>query len=197
SAGIIAMVCLNLLGSLRYKQENIYPVGLIPGPGEPTLTDLNHYLRLLVDSFLKLWDPGVYFNKTASKPEGRNVRAAIIPLIADYPACRRALGVKISARSNENFCTFCDIPQRKIAEWLETNPELYPCRTAAHHQAIAFAWWDASSEAEQKAIFQEHGIRFTELLWLPYWDPTRFVVVDPMHNLFLSLIQTHFRDILG
>lgn len=41
------------------------------------------------------------------------------------------------------------------------------------------------------------GIRWTELLRLPYFDPTTFVVVDPMHNLFLGLIKEHFQGILG
>jgi len=40
------------------------------------------------------------------------------------------------------------------------------------------------------------GIRWTELLRLPYFDPSRFVVVDAMHNLFLGLTREHF-DILG
>lgn len=32
---------------------------------------------------------------------------------------------------------------------------------------------------------------------LPYFDPSRFVVVDAMHNLFLGLIHEHFTGILG
>jgi len=43
---------------------------------------------------------------------------------------------------------------------------------------------------------QETGIQCSELHWLPYFDPSRFVVVDAMHNLFLGLIQEHF-EILG
>jgi hypothetical protein len=31
----------------------------------------------------------------------------------------------------------------------------------------------------------------------PYFDPTRFVVIDAMHNLFLGLINEHFQNILG
>ncbi|KAF8220225.1 hypothetical protein L208DRAFT_1335077, partial [Tricholoma matsutake] len=38
---------------------------------------------------------------------------------------------------------------------------------------------------------------WSELLWLPYYDPTWFLVVDPMHNLFLGLIKEHFQGILG
>jgi hypothetical protein len=41
------------------------------------------------------------------------------------------------------------------------------------------------------------GVRWSELLRLPYFDPSRFVVVDAMHNLFLGLIHEHFTGILG
>ena len=46
-------------------------------------------------------------------------------------------------------------------------------------------------------FFAQTGVRWSELLCLPYFDPTRFVVIDTMHNLFLSLINKHFQDILG
>ncbi|KAJ3500743.1 hypothetical protein NLJ89_g9653 [Agrocybe chaxingu] len=46
-------------------------------------------------------------------------------------------------------------------------------------------------------IFNDAGIRWSELLRLPYFDITRNVVVDSMHNLFLGLIKEHFCGILG
>jgi hypothetical protein len=45
-------------------------------------------------------------------------------------------------------------------------------------------------------VFKETGVQWSELLCLPYWDPTRCVVVDGMHNLFLGLVQFHFRDLI-
>ena len=42
-----------------------------------------------------------------------------------------------------------------------------------------------------------HGIRWSALMRLPYFDIVRFVVIDGMHNLFLGLIKDHFRQILG
>ncbi|KAK0436315.1 uncharacterized protein EV420DRAFT_1652614 [Desarmillaria tabescens] len=41
------------------------------------------------------------------------------------------------------------------------------------------------------------GLRWSELLRLKYFDITRFVVVDAMHNLFLGLIKEHFEGVLG
>jgi hypothetical protein len=59
SVGIISLICLNLPPDLPYKLEYMCLVGIIPGPHEPPLTTLNHYLTLLVDDFLDFWDPGI------------------------------------------------------------------------------------------------------------------------------------------
>jgi hypothetical protein len=45
--------------------------------------------------------------------------------------------------------------------------------------------------------FNKSGVRWSELLRLPYFDIARCVVVDLMHNLFLGLIKEHFTGILG
>jgi len=44
SVGSMAMTILNLPPSLRYKPENIYLVGVIPGPKKPSLKQINHFL---------------------------------------------------------------------------------------------------------------------------------------------------------
>ena len=62
--GIILLVCLNLPPNIRYKAEHMCLVGIIPGPHEPPLTTLNHYLTPLVDDVLDFWDPGVQFSQT-------------------------------------------------------------------------------------------------------------------------------------
>lgn len=49
---MIVMACLNIPSKLRYKPENLYLVGIIPGPDEPALERLNHYMRPLVSDLL-------------------------------------------------------------------------------------------------------------------------------------------------
>ena len=44
SMGAIYMICLNLPPELRFKLENVYLVGVIPGPKEPSLDEINHFL---------------------------------------------------------------------------------------------------------------------------------------------------------
>lgn len=71
--------------------------------------------------------------------------------------------------------------------WRRTKPEFEDA--AEWHRK-------AENEKAQKEIIDETGIQWTALLWLSYFDPSCFVVVDAMHNLFLGLIQEHF-EILG
>ena len=54
SVGVMYMTVNNLPRSLRYKQENVIIVGIIPGPTEPKLT-MNSFLRPLVTDLQKFW----------------------------------------------------------------------------------------------------------------------------------------------
>lgn len=61
---------------------------------------------------------------------------------------------------------------------------------------FAEKWRDVSTVAEQNQIFEAHGVRWSELWRLPYWDPTRMLVIDSMHCLFEGLAKTHCRVVL-
>ena len=58
-------------------------------------------------------------------------------------------------------------------------------------------WRNATTQHQRDLIFEQHGLRWSELLRLPYWDPTRFAVLDAMHNIFLGEYRTHCRSIWG
>lgn len=113
SIGGIYMTCLNLPIHLRYRTENIYLVGIIPGPQEPTLSQLNHFLAPLVDDLLGLWYEGVYLSKTATRATGRLVRVALIPLICDLPALRKSAGFA-GHSSSDHMCSFCLQTKKQI-----------------------------------------------------------------------------------
>ncbi|KAI0703501.1 hypothetical protein C8T65DRAFT_578759, partial [Cerioporus squamosus] len=44
SSGVIFMACLNLPPDVRYKRENLYLAGVLPGPKSPSLEQVNHFL---------------------------------------------------------------------------------------------------------------------------------------------------------
>ena len=193
SIGAIYLVCLNLPPDIRYRPENIYLAGIIPGPHEPGLHQLNHFLRPLIDDLLVLWHRGILLTTTASDDVSLLVRAAVIPLVCDLPALRKAAGFA-GHSSEKHFCSFCQLPRSQIKEYRRSK---WPRRTRAKHQCYAEEWKNAKTEAEREAAFKKHGIRWSELLRLPYWDPTRFALVDAMHNLFLGDLRHHCREFWG
>jgi hypothetical protein len=48
----------------------------------------------------------------------------------------------------------------------------------------------------QSKIFYEHGVCWSPLWRLPYWNPTQQATVDVMHCLLEGLAQLHFRKCL-
>ena len=192
SIGAIYLACLNLPPDVRYRPENIYLAGIIPGPKEPSLHELNHFLRPLVDDLLKLWHQGVYLNRTSSSRFGRLVRAAIIPLVCDLPALRKTAG--FAGHSSAHFCSFCRLKKKDMND---TDRAAWPAPLSrAEHLTYARQWRDAGS-ARRNEIFENWGVRWSELLRLPYWDPTRFAVIDTMHNLFLGELKHHCVEVWG
>lgn len=194
SIGAIYMACLNLPADIRYRPENIYLVGIIPGPREPSLEQINHFLRPLVDDLRVLWSTGIYLSQTAARSVGRLVRAAVILLVCDLPALRKVAGFA-GHRHNKFFCSFCNLPRTDINN---TNPDSWPKGFSwSEHLEAAKMWKDAPTEASRVAIFERFGKRWSELLRLEYWDPTKFTVVDAMHNLFLGDIRHHCMEVWG
>ncbi|KJA14089.1 hypothetical protein HYPSUDRAFT_72760 [Hypholoma sublateritium FD-334 SS-4] len=190
SSTAIWLVLLNLPPDLRYLHENLYVAGVIPG--YPSLDEINHYLDLLINKLLILWDPGVFFSRTYSNIVGRLYRAMCIPLICDMIAARQVLGQ--SAATSHNCCTLCDIDYHDFdiidhREW--------PKKNCDHMKECARLWRDATSEEEQDFYFQAYGIRWTSLLRLPYWDPTKYAVVESMHAGDLGLLMYHCRTLFG
>ena len=62
----------------------------------------------------------------------------------------------------------------------------WPPRTLAEHKDAATQYAMAKSPAEQKRVLSKLGVRYSMLLDLPYFDPIRFHVIDPMNNLLLG-----------
>jgi len=191
SSTAIYMVLLNLPESERYKYKNMYLAGVIPGPSKPSMEQINHVLVLLVKELLEFWK-GVFFTSTARYTVGRFVKAVVIPLVCDMLAARQMAG--LGSVTSKFFCTFCRLPIQDIENLLKhTWPE-----RRLHEQVVwAREWRDCESERERERLFKLHGVRWSALLELPYWNPILFSVVDQMHAAFLGLYQTHCRRIWG
>lgn len=186
------LFCGNLPLEERYKPENVYLVGIIPGPDKPSTSQINYYTSLLVDDLLKFWEGGVKYTRTSYCPEGALVRVAGVPVVSDALAARQMSGY--SSITSQFFCTFCWLPISLIENFQKSS---WPPRDLASHKFWAEQWKDAPDEETRLKNFTAHGIRYTPFLRLPYFNPITFTIVDTMHNLFLGLLQRHCRSIWG
>jgi len=193
SVGMVSLVCLNLPIELRYQAENMFLFGVIPGPKEPPLDCINHYLTPLVDVLQEFWSPGVRFSRTYKRFYGRVVRSAMVCVVCDLLAARKTIG--FASHNHTQMCAMCHCT-RKSHGLGNTDLHTWRRRTKQEFVASSELYLAADSTTRRNEVVKTTGVRWTVLLQLPYFDPSRFVVVDAMHNLFLGLIEEHFH-ILG
>lgn len=191
SSTAIYLFCSNLPLEERYKPQNVYLVGVIPGPDKPSTTQINHYTSLIVDELLVFWETGVRYTRTSKRKKGVLVRAAANQVLCDALGARQFCGH--GSPTSTFFCTFCWLRYSNIENFDKAS---WPARDAKQHRYWAELWKVSDTTTRQK-IFDDHGIRYSPLLRLPYFDPVKHVVVDAMHNLYLGLLQRHCRSIWG
>jgi hypothetical protein len=149
----IWLTLLNLPPHLRNRPENMFLAGVIPGPRKPSLSDVNHTIKLLVDVLLEFFDPGIWYSRTARCRQGCRVRAILIPVVSDMLAARQAGGfVSVTATS---FYTLCNL---KIQQIENVDKSTWPERDIGEHLRRAREWSDAETIDEQETLFKNHGI---------------------------------------
>ena len=187
SVSVIYLVIQNLPRTVRFKPENIIIVATIPGPKEPSCDDLNPYLGCMVNDLLKLWD-GVQLQIPSSILGSRLIRAALVYISLDLPATRKLCGfysIKATYGCSKCLKRFPSISVSHTDYSGFDRNEWQPRTLAAHH-LHAQESRDATTQSKQQDIGKKTGVRYSELLRLPYFDVVRYHLVDPMHNLFLG-----------
>lgn len=192
-AGGIYMAVLNLPPKIRHRVENIYLAGIIPGPEAPKSHQINHVLRPLVDDLETLWSPGVFYTRTYSHPTGVRVRCALVPVVCDLLATSEIAG--FGDHRSRHLCHDCYQTSDTIDESLD--PRLFQPRDRKQHMETARSWKDATDDCIRDDIYDKSHIRWSELLRLPYWDPTKFLAIDSMHCFYLGILHRHCRLIWG
>lgn len=188
----VYLICLNLPLSLRQHPHNIHLVGVIPGPKKLKDGEIDHYLDLVVDDFLPLWDQGIRLSSTPLLPKGVDCFGAIVPVLCDGPGAREVSGFPpITAMP---FCIPCKLP---ISEIENLDFTTWEPRNTEQHRLDAAVWHSADPAQRIKLVKTGHPARYSALLRLPYWDPIKFTLIDTMHNLFLGLFQRHCRNVWG
>lgn len=192
SVGAIYCTIMNLPQSVRYKQENVLLVGLIPGPHEPEY-DINTYMEPIVAELLELWG-GVEF--TIAGVAKRKIRCALLCVACDVPGGTKTCG--FLSHSANYGCSKCF----KIfpfgvgsKDYSGFDRKQWGLRTMSDHRAAALSLKYCKTKAELRQKESSLGCRYSVLLKLPYFDPPRFLIIDPMHNLYLGSAKHYLKRV--
>ena len=188
SIGVLYLVVMNLPRNIRFKRENLIIVGIIPGPHEPSLT-INTFLTPLVSELISLWG-GLPF-KTYSNATVR-IRCALLCVACDMPAARKVSGFlsfKANLGCSRCYCNFGtgifgkqDFSGFDCDKWV-------PRSVDRHRRDIELTLRCLTKTARERKE-SEIGCRYSCLLQLPYFDPIKMTIIDPMHNLYLCTAKT-------
>ena len=192
SVGAIYLSILNLPRQLRYKQEFTLLVGIMPGPKEAK--NINSYLEPLVEELFEFW-VGKHLNTHGSSLK-KLVKCALLGVACDLPAGRKVCGfLSYNARYGCTRCFKAFEGGVGNQDYSGFNRSSWQRRTPDQHRVAASRIRAATTHADVARIESELGYRNTVLLRLPYFNPTRMLTIDVMHNLFLGTGKRVLKDI--
>ncbi|XP_066924647.1 uncharacterized protein [Clytia hemisphaerica] len=200
SLGVLYAVIVNLPRESRFLWENVLVIAVVPGPEEPKLS-INSFLEPLVDELIDGWYSGMKIEESDGLCS--LYKFAIVCISSDLPALRK-IGGFLSFRAKLG-CSKCftifsweqkanekkgkpaterDLGHFESDEWTS--------RKGDEHKKLGFKIAKSNTLEETKTEESKHGVRYSELFRLPYFDPIKMHVVDPMHNLFLGIAHHVF-----
>ncbi|KAG2192664.1 hypothetical protein INT47_009234 [Mucor saturninus] len=184
SCGAIYLAVNNLPRDVRFKKENVILVGLMPGPKEAKTSEINNYLRPLVDELEELYQ-GIIL-KTHQCPSGVRIRAALFVVACDIPAARKVCG--FTSHTSTNACHKCNRQFTRLAgtssvDYSGFDFSKWLLRTRDDNRKDAEVWRNAATQTERQRLEVASGVRWSELHRLQYFDVVRCTIIDPMHNL--------------
>ncbi|KAJ3872033.1 hypothetical protein F5051DRAFT_433362 [Lentinula edodes] len=200
STGMMAMSCLNLPLKMRNDHAYLYIPGIIQGPQEPNAINAEHrhYLKPLIDDLLTGYTRGIRPYAThrtygQNCPYDRVFRVALALVLMDFKAARPFSG--FLDVTSHHFCYMCDCWH--VSHLGRTDYEEWKSADDAFLRKGAELWRDAPDIKKRKILEDIFGTRASEFWRLPYWKASIQLGIDPMHTMFLILLQRYFRDILG
>lgn len=168
-------------------------LGIIPGPSEPK-RDVNSFVRPLVSELLD-FRKGVPM-QVHGKTEIQKIRCAVLCVAADMPASRKACGLfGHSATLGSSRCKKEFSGSVGTMDYSGFDLESWPLRSKANHRTSIDLILQATTKTARNKLESEHGCRYSVLLDLPYFDPIRMVIIDPMHKLFLGTARHILKNV--
>ncbi|KAF5343964.1 hypothetical protein D9757_015004 [Collybiopsis confluens] len=196
SLGIISCANLALDPAIRNLPEYIFHAAIIPGPFEPKANDkvdeLDHFLRPVIKQFVQTWRPGLRISRTAMSESEATVEAGILLSVNDLPAARKVAG--FAGHTSQFICSVCRLFGKQSLFNTDHSQWIPRDKDELRHWATAYR--DAQTLKERKTILKTHGVRWSSLWLLDYWDPARMLVIDSMHCILEGLVQFQCRGVL-
>ena len=186
SVGAIYLTVMNLPRQMRFKRTNIILVALIPGPSEPK-HDINSLLDPLVNELSTLWAGITMEIHNGSSVVKEIVRCALLCCACDLPAGRKVCGfLSHSASFGYSKCLKSFKGTVGNMNYSGFDRSSWPLKTNEIHRQNAQLIQQSKTKTEQAEKESQFGCRYSVLLKLPYFDPPRMLIIDPMHNLLLG-----------
>ena len=201
SLGAIYLSIQNLPRELRYKEENILLVGLLPGPSEPSRS-IDPYLSPLITELKGAWENGISLK--LHNGMYATFRVALTCVSCDLPASKKVCG--FLSHNAKYGCNKCKKPFQTLTigntDYSGYDRGNWPVRTVHQHRLDCDSICKQATKSGIRSKESELGCRFSVLLSLPYFDPIRNTVIDLMHNLYLGTGKHLFKlwidlDLLG
>ena len=190
SVGAIYLTILNLPRQERYRLENIILVSIIPGPKEPKLT-LNPLLAPFVEELNSAYSgwPITVNDDLLGDNVTFYIRLCIGCVTCDIPAMRKICG--FLGHSAKLGCSKClkQFPKNAFGDKSDYSGfelDQWTPRLLTRHKRQCEKLNKCKTLTKLKTKQSKYGIRYSLLLDLPHFDPIRFGIVDPMHNLLLG-----------
>ena len=192
SSGVLCMTVLNLPRSLRYQKKWAMLIGIIPGP-EEAQCHINSYLKPVVNDLLSLYE-GIDIRVSGRHSEQFTSRAVLLPVLGDIPASRK-ISQFLSYKANKP-CDKCHKTAKRELGTVGASgrmsfvTEKIPRKRTDREVRDAIAKYQkATSKHAADSLAKVSGVCYSELSRLPYFDMVENFLVDPMHNLFLGLVE--------
>lgn len=202
STGIVTLGCLNLPLHMRNDSAYRYIPFLIPGPYEPDSKVAAHQhilypvLSDIVTGYERGFRPyGTHQSQQANsaQPYNRVHRTAIAMASMDSKAARPFAGFLDVTSHHHCFICRCfhkfHMGRTDFENWVPADDDFL--------RRGAELWRDAKDDKERERIVEFYGTRYS-IFWMQgNWKPSQQLLVEPMHIIFLVILQRFFREALG
>lgn len=190
SVGVIYAVVLNLPRHHRFKLENVLVIGIIPDFGKEPRS-VASFLCPLVDELQIAWTDGFKAKTALSELQEHVIKLAVLCAGCDIPASRKLSG--FIGHSATLGCSKClkqfpgGVGEKDYSGF---DRSLWRPRTRADHLRRIQEVMKGKTQTERSNLESGNGVRYSPLVNLPYFDPVRMTIIDPMHNLFQGTAKT-------